>query len=147
MSVDARCRVYGALWLFAAVVLVWRGLPYLGVGDGARVALAGGEVVVALAAAAVLGVAKGLTVMRRAAHKARVRIATAGERGGLGTVFRGPVLLLIVGMMALGLTLRLAPYPDRWRAWVVGVVYPAVALALVLGSAPLLRAGGSPRGG
>lgn len=139
MSVDGRCRIYGGLWLLAAVVLVWRGLPYLGVGDGAPVALAGGEVAVALAIAAALGLAKGLTVMRRAARKARARIAVSGERGGLGTVFRGPVLLLIVGMMALGLTLRLAPYPDRWRAWVVGVVYPAVALALLLGAAPLLR--------
>lgn len=138
MSVDGRCRVYGALWVFAAGVLAVRALPWLGLGDGAAVALHGGAVVVALVIALVIGLAKGLTVMRRAAVKARARIAAEGARASVLTVFRWPVLVLIGGMMALGFALRLAPYPEDWRAWVVGVLYPAVALALVLGAWPLL---------
>lgn len=142
-SVDARCRVVGGLWLLAAGILVWRVLPFLGVGApvGGTVAvpLVGGEVGVALAMAGAIGVGKGMTVMRRAAGRARGRIEAAGARAGLGSVFGWRVVVLIGGMMALGWVLRVAPYPEAWRAWVVGVVYPGVALALVIGAVPLVR--------
>lgn len=143
MSVDARCRLYGGLWVFAAALLAGRALVYYGVGEGVDVVLRGREAAVALAVAVALGVLKGATVMRRAAWRARARIGAAGPRAGVWSVFPWSVLLLLGGMMALGWVIRRAPYPDEWRAWLVGIVYPAVAIALLIGAVPLLRAGPS----
>lgn len=141
MSVDARCRIYGGLWVFAAALLAGRALVFYGVGEGVDVVLRGQAATVALAAAVAVGVLKGATVMRRAAWRARARIGAAGPRAGIGSVFPWSVMALLVGMMALGWVIRRAPYPDAWRAWLVGIVYPAVALALAIGAVPLLRAG------
>lgn len=101
-------------------------------------ALWGQDALMALGAAAVLGFVKGGTVMRSAAHRARTRIIRRGRTAPPWTVFEPAVLILIVGMMGLGFAIRLAPYPEVYRPWVVGVVYPAVALALIIGSRPLL---------
>jgi hypothetical protein len=36
-------------------------------------------------------------------------------------------------MVGAGLALRLAPYDPTVKAWVVGILYPAIGLALIIG--------------
>jgi hypothetical protein len=48
-------------------------------------------------------------------------------------VFSPFMILLVALMVALGLTLRFAPYDDTIRAWVVGILYPGIGIALMIG--------------
>lgn len=139
MSILGRCRLYGLLWWVAALILAARARPYFGEGAGA-LGLSGQDAAIAGGAALIVGVGKGVSVMRRAAERARSRIMRRGATAPPWSIFEPGVVLLIVGMMGLGMAIRLAPYPEHYRPWVVGITYPAVALALLIGSAPLLKA-------
>ncbi len=134
MSIAGRCRLYGLVWWIAALILAARARPFFGP-DGLWME----DALIALGAAVVIGVAKGGSVMRRAAEKARGRIIRRGATAPPWSVFEPQVIALIGVMMALGFAIRLAPYPEQYRMWAVGVLYPGVALALLIGSAPLLR--------
>jgi len=134
MSIAGRCRLYGLVWWIAALILVARARPYYGP-DGLWVE----QALAALGAAAVLGTIKGRTVMNSAARSARSRIILRGAHAPPWSVFEPRILLMIVGFMGLGFAIRHAPYPEQYRMWAVGIVYPAVALALFIGSRPLLE--------
>lgn len=134
MSIAGRCRLYGLVWWIAALILAARARPFFGP-DGLWME----DALIALGAAVVIGVAKGGSVMRRAAGKARGRIIRRGATAPPWSVFEPQVIVLIGAMMALGVAIRLAPYPEQYRMWAVGILYPGVALALLIGSAPLLK--------
>jgi hypothetical protein len=40
----------------------------------------------------------------------------------------------------MGVALRHGPYDDQLKAWLVGIGYPAIAIALWIGGGSLLRA-------
>lgn len=134
MSIAGRCRLYGVVWWIAAFILAARARPYFG-----PEALWMEDALIALGIAAVLGIAKGRSVMVRAARKARSRIIQRGPKAPPWSVFDVQVVGLIVFFVALGYAIRLAPYPEAYRMWAVGIVYPAVSLALFVGSRPLLE--------
>lgn len=134
MSVNGRRNVVAVIWVAVGVLLFWRGMPYLGLSeDPDIVGLTGSDTWIALAIAVVVGVGKGMTALRKAARRLARRIEDQGEQAPAWKIFP-PVMFLLVGLMiAAGLALRLAPYDDGVKAWVVGSLYPAIALALVIG--------------
>lgn len=134
MSISGRCRLYGLVWWIAALILAARARPFFGPD-----ALWMDDALLALGIAAAVGLLKGGTIMQRAARRARGRIVRRGAQAPPWSIFEPQVVALVLGMMALGFAIRLAPYPEAYRMWAVGIVYPGVALALLLGSAPLLR--------
>lgn len=134
MSISGRCRLYGLMWWIAALILAARARPFFGP-DGLWM----DDALLALGIAAVIGLLKGASIMRAAARRARGRIIKRGATAPPWSIFEPQVVMLIGGMMALGFAIRLAPYPEQYRMWAVGILYPGVALALIVGSAPLLR--------
>ena len=134
MSIAGRCKLYGLVWWIAALILAARARPVFGP-DGLWME----EALMALGAAVVLGWAKGTSVMRGAARKARSRIIRRGPTAPPWSIFEPQVILLIVFFMGLGFAIRAAPYPEQYRIWAVGILYPGVALALLIGSRPLLE--------
>lgn len=134
MSILGRSRLYGLLWWIAALTLSARARPYFGEGG-----LEGRDAWIALGAAAALGVIKGRSVMRDAAGRARSRILRRGPTAPPWSIFEPGIVLFVLAMMGLGFAIRAAPYPEAYRPWLVGVIYPAVALALVIGSLPLFE--------
>ncbi len=134
MSIAGRCKLYGLFWWVAALILAARARPVFGP-EGLWME----EALIALGAAVVVGWGKGTTVMRSAARKARSRIIRRGPTAPPWSVFSLGTIALIVFFMALGYAIRVAPYPEQYRIWVIGIVYPGVALALLIGSRPLLE--------
>ena len=94
--------------------------------------MTGAEVVTALIAG-ILGVLKGLTVIRRAAHQALYRLQQPGSEQPLLRLFPPRTCLLIGMMMTTGIALRNAHYAPLLKSWLIAVIYPAVSLALLLG--------------
>jgi hypothetical protein len=139
MSHSMQLRAYGALWIAASAVLAWRALPYLGWQvDSSVQALEPQFLPLALFIATVLGIAKGFTVFRRVANRALLRIASAKDSVSLRTLFGARTCLLMGFMMMLGLAIRHLPYPVELKAWLVSTIYPAVSMALLIGSVYLL---------
>ena len=129
-----RCRLYGGLWLCAAVILGWRSLPYLGwVFDGQITPLQGDGPYYAVVLGIGIGWVKGRTVLRRSADRNIQRLWNISERAPITAIFNVSVLVLLGGMMALGVVLRHAPYDPSVKAWVIGITYPAVTVALGMG--------------
>lgn len=134
MSIAGRKTVVTLVWAAVGLMLIWRGLPYAGFRevDGVDAVLSGNDRWIALAAALVVGIGKGMTALRKGARRAVTHIE-ASEQAPFWSVF-SPVMILLVGaMVGLGLTLRFAPYDDGIKAWVVGILYPAIGVALILG--------------
>ncbi|MHC4938387.1 MAG: hypothetical protein ACYTHK_05410 [Planctomycetota bacterium] len=134
MTVSKRRAVVSLVWTVVGLLLIWRGLPYVGLRDDpAVVGLAGAETWAALAVAVVIGIGKGMSALRKAAHRAVAHIARQGEQAAWWNVFSPFMYALVVIMVALGIGLREAPYDDHIKAWVIGILYPAVGVALVIG--------------
>jgi hypothetical protein len=116
------------------LLLIWRGLPYAGLRSTPDiVSLSGAQTWIALACGVVLGVGKGMTALRKGARRAATQIVARGEDAPAWTVF-SPFMILLVGLMVgLGLTLRLAPYDATIKAWVIGILYPGIGVALLIG--------------
>jgi hypothetical protein len=134
MTISGRRKVIGLLWAAVGLLLVWRGLPYTGLRAVPAVrGLAGSSRWLALALGALLGVAKGLTALRRSARSVVHGITARGEEAPAWSVLSPFMVLLIATMVGLGLMLRLAPYDPLVKAWAVGVLYPAIGTALILG--------------
>lgn len=134
MSVAGRRGVVMVVWVAVGLMLIWRGLPYTGLRESTEVAgLMGDQRWIALAAAVVLGIAKGLTMLKKGARRAARQIVDKGERAAPWTVFSPAMIVLVALMVGLGLVLRLAPYDAGIKAWVVGILYPAIGVALILG--------------
>jgi len=145
MTVRSRRYVYAALWFSASIILLCRSLPFLGwVQDETVHPLQADDVYLALCAAVAIGWFKGVTILRRSADRALFRFTAAGDRAPFNTVFSVSIVALIAFMMGLGTIIRLAPYAAEVKAWVVGIIYPAVALGLFLGGVHLVR-GVTPR--
>ena len=71
--------------------------------------MTGAEVVTALSIAGILGVLKGLTVIRRAAHQALYRLQQPGSEQPLLRLFPPRTCLLIGMMMTTGIALEECP--------------------------------------
>ncbi|MGC6415672.1 MAG: hypothetical protein ACON3Z_01000 [Bradymonadia bacterium] len=126
--------IYASTWLVAALVLGLRALPFL----SETSPMTGAEVVTALSIAGILGVLKGLTVIRRAAHQALSRLQQPGSEQPLLRLFPPRTCLLIGMMMTTGIALRNAHYAPLLKSWLIAVIYPAVSLALLLGATELI---------
>ncbi|NCG20324.1 MAG: hypothetical protein GWP91_15050 [Rhodobacterales bacterium] len=140
VKLAARQRTYGALWVFAGCLLCWRSLPYLGLVQTDTVSLTTAELPVALGLALVVGVLKGWFMLRKSAEFAGRRMLREGKNAPWWTLFRPPVLVLLGVMIAMGVALRHGPYDDQIKAWLVGVGYLAIAIALWIGGGTLLIA-------
>jgi hypothetical protein len=135
------------VWFAVGVMLIARALPYLGLrpSDPATrdfTPLAGSEVWIALAAALVVGVAKGFTMLRKGARRAAKQIEDRGENAPVWSVFSPYMIVLVMMMIVAGLAIRGVPYDPTVKGWVVGVLYPGIGLALMIGG--LLALGVEP---
>ena len=133
-TIATRRLVVCLVWAAVGVLLIWRGLPYAGVRPAPDVVgLTGSHTWIALGAGLLVGVAKGLTALRKGARRAVRHIVEQGERAPLWSVFGLGMIGLVLAMIGLGLALRLAPYDATVKAWVVGILYPGIGVALILG--------------
>jgi hypothetical protein len=134
MSQQGRRSVVAVVWIAVGLLLIWRGLPYTGLRDDPEIfGLIGAERWMALAFALVLGLGKGFTALRKGARRAATQIESKGEHAPMWTVF-SPFMILLVGLMiAAGLALRHADYDASIKAWVVGILYPGIGVALIIG--------------
>jgi hypothetical protein len=96
---------------------------------------------VALTISAALGTIKAGTAMRKAARRAIGRIRLR-EGKCLGGFFSWQMWLFALGMMGMGQVLRHSSIPRH----LLGVIYSAVGVALLLGSLFIWRAYLGPRG-
>lgn len=145
MSQQARRWVVCVVWVAVGVLLIWRGLPYAGwnAAEADRTdftPLAGNDRWIALAFAVVLGLGKGFTALRKGARRAATQIVRRGERAPIWTVFSWFMVLLVAIMIGAGLALRLTPYDPVVKGWVIGILYPAIGLALIIGGVLALGA-------
>jgi hypothetical protein len=134
MSQQGRRGVVCVVWMAVGVLLIWRGLPYTGLRQVAGVqALSGAQTWIALACGLVLGFGKGFTALRKGARRAAAQIVSRGEDAPAWSVFSPFMIVLVALMVGLGLALRLLPYDDTIKAWVVGILYPGIGIALLIG--------------
>lgn len=134
MSIAARKTVVCLVWIAVGVMLIWRGLPYAGLreADGLTATLSGNNSWIALALGVIVGIGKGMTALKKGARRAVTHIE-ASETAPFYTVFSPVMIVLVLAMVGLGLILRLAPYDDGIKAWVIGILYPGIGVALILG--------------
>jgi hypothetical protein len=126
------------VWFAVGVMLMVRAFPYLGfrASDPATRdfdPLTGSHVWMALGIALVLGLAKGFTLLKKGARRAARQIVNRGENAPFWTVFSPYMILLVLLMVGAGLAIRLSPYNPTVKGWVVGALYPAIGLALMIG--------------
>jgi hypothetical protein len=116
------------------LLLIWRGLPYAGLraSDG-FVGLAGANTWIALAIAVVVGIGKGMSALKKGARRAVTHIVRQGESAAWWNVFSPVMYVLVATMIGAGIALRKAPYDSGVKAWVIGILYPAVGIALIIG--------------
>ncbi|RKY18462.1 MAG: hypothetical protein DRQ55_13260 [Planctomycetota bacterium] len=122
------------IWVAVGILLIWRGLPYTGLRENADiVGLAGNERWIALGCGVILGIGKGMSALKKGARRAVRQIVDKGESAPPWTIF-SPFMFVLVGLMvAAGLALRYGPYDDTIKAWVVGILYPGIGVALIIG--------------
>lgn len=134
MSQPGRRTVVCVLWVAVGLLLIWRGLPYAGFRAEPDVTpLEGGERWLALAAGLAIGVGKGLTMLRKGARRAAAQIVSRGEQAPVWTIFSPFMIVLVALMIGAGLALRLLPYDPQVKAWIVGILYPGIGVALIIG--------------
>ena len=134
MSQHGRRMLVCILWIGVGLMLIWRGLPYAGFrADPAITALHGNQRWIALLAGLVLGLGKGFTMLRKGARRAAAQIVSKGEHAPFWTILSPFMILLIAIMIGAGLALRLAPYDPGVKAWVIGILYPGIGVALIIG--------------
>lgn len=134
MSQSGRRTVVCVVWVAVGLLLIWRGLPYAGFrADPEVTALHGDQRWIALAAAVVVGVGKGFTMLRKGARRAAAQIVSRGEQAPAWSVFSPFMIVLVALMIGAGLALRKAPYDPDVKAWLVGILYPGIGMALIIG--------------
>lgn len=142
MSIAARRCLVCVIWFAVGVMLIVRGLPYTGLIDNAEiVGLTGNDTWIALAVAVVVGVGKGLTMLKKGARRAVTQIMAKGETAPPWTIFSPIMYLLVALMIGAGLALRNGDYDAGTKAWVVGILYPGIGLALMIGGILATRVG------
>lgn len=140
MSVQGRRNVVCIVWTLVGLWLIWRGLPYAGVVENAEIfeqldqrQLTGASSWIALGLALVVGIGKGMSALKKGARRAVTHILAQGEEAPPWTVFSPVMVLLVAIMVGAGLALRLSPYDPAIKAWVIGILYPGIGVALVIG--------------
>lgn len=134
MSIAGRRQVVMVVWVAVGVMLIWRGLPYTGLRESADVVgLEGADRWIALAAGVIVGIGKGMSALKKGARRAVRNIVDAGEQAPPWTVFSLSMILLVGLMIGAGLALRHAPYDADVKAWIVGILYPGIGVALIMG--------------
>ena len=108
------------IWTAVGIVLMERGLGWMGLHLTLRLLLI----------ALLVGTAKSLTVLDRTAKKGLRRIMGFGDNTCSGAVYPWKTWLLVVLMMALGITLRKLTHPGA----IIGAIYFAIGWALLLSS-------------
>ena len=142
MSITARRWLVCVIWFAVGVMLIVRGLPYTGLTEQPDiVGLTGNDSWIALAVAAVVGVGKGLTMLKKGARRAVTQIMAKGESAPPWTIFSPIMYLLVALMIGAGLALRHGDYDAGTKAWVVGILYPGIGLALMIGGILATRVG------
>jgi hypothetical protein len=134
MSVPGRRNVVFVVWAAVGVMLVWRGLPYTGFREVVDVtALQGNDRWIALGAAVIVGIGKGMSALKKGARRAVTHIEKQGADAPMWSVFSPVMIVMVALMVGAGLALRLSPYDAEIKAWIVGILYPAIGLALMIG--------------
>ncbi len=145
MSQSARRRLVMLVWVAVGLMLIWRGLPYAGFrAEPGILGLQGNERWIALAAGLVVGIAKGFTALRKGARRAVTHIVAKGDQAPVWTIFSPFMILLVALMVAAGLLLRQGNYDPQIKAWLIGILYPGIGVALILGGWQVLSANPLP---
>ncbi|MFT7462838.1 MAG: hypothetical protein ACI9EF_001180 [Pseudohongiellaceae bacterium] len=140
MSIAARRGLVCVLWFAVGIMLIYRGLPYTGLIDNPDiVGLSGNDSWIALAASIVIGIGKGFSALKKGARRAVTQIVSKGESAPPWTIFSPLMYLLVAIMIGAGLALRNGDYDANTKAWVVGILYPAIGVALMIGGLLALR--------
>lgn len=108
------------IWTAVGIMLMERGLGWMGLHVTLRLLLI----------ALLVGTAKSLTVLDRAAKKGLWRIMGFSDRTCIGAVYPWKTWLLVVLMMAFGIALRRLAHPGVF----LGAIYFAIGWALLLSS-------------
>lgn len=127
LPASTRVRLLAAACVWSAV-----GVVLLALGTRWLLASGVGSHLPVLVAAGALGWVKGRFVLGPRARANSERIAGAPDRAPLLHVFTMATWALVGGMMATGYVLRHSGLP--WP--VVGSIYAAVGVALIVGAAP-----------
>ena len=96
-------------------------------GDGSAIGMTEG---ISFVIALVIGFVKGKIVLPKVARKNIARIESLPEQSPLYMTFSAKSWMLVLGMIIIGKTIRFLGAPD----FVVGAIYVAVGIALLLGS-------------
>jgi len=134
MSIQGRRLVVCVVWFAVGLMLIWRGLPYLGLRDVEGVTgLQPPNTWYALAGAVILGIGKGMSALKKGARRAVTHIVKQGETAPAWSVFSPVMFLLVAIMVAAGLSLRLGLEDSEMKSWIIGILYPGVGIALMIG--------------
>jgi len=134
MSQQGRRWIVAVVWVAVGIMLIVRGLPYAGLRHSPDVVgLTGNDTWIALGLGLLVGLAKGFTLLRKGARRAVANIVQRGETAPAWTVFSLSMVLLVGLMIVFGLLLRRAPYDPQVKAWLVGILYPGIGIALIIG--------------
>ena len=108
------------LWSVIGCVLIYRGWGWLGGGSGRLLVLV----------ALVIGSLKGYFVLDKTACRCIDRIRNFGDSTCIGAVYSWRSWLLVLLMMAFGITMRTLTDPGP----VIGTLYVAIGWALIFSS-------------
>ena len=125
ISREAHLKIAMALWAMVGVGLFMTGLFFLFPEGGEPLSL------IVLSVGLVLGGIKGRFVLPKVGKRNKDRILTLPEPSPFYMTFNAKSWLLVLSMILLGRIIRLAGTPPV----IVGGIYVAVGIALLLGSA------------
>lgn len=129
LGMAGRARIVFMLWCVMGAFLVWRGLGYReAAGDDASLALAIGLAI---------GVAKGLTVLRKSSRRIIARIEAQPGKASPFSAFPPILALLIPLMIGFGWSLR--HFWGESHPALVLAVYTGIGAALIAASIPIFR--------
>jgi len=125
-------QIAGMLWMMVGVMLIVRGTiwvtSWVMKGHHPQWLLAA-----ILPLAALVGVLKGVAVLRKSATKSAERIHLLAERTPIWQLYSPSTYLLVLGMMGLGFLCRWAG--AHWHiVGFVGILYLIIGVGLITGS-------------
>ena len=109
-----------ALWTVIGLFLIYRGISYLYPDYLLPLSILG----------IILGSLKSYLVLKKAASRGVERIKRFGDNTCIGAVYSWRTWLLVLGMMLLGVMLRMSPIPPA----IIGTVCIAIGWALLFSS-------------
>lgn len=123
----AGCRTHllvaALVWTLVGVSLLIVGVRWIYLGDEARRWLA-------ISLAMIIGLGKGIFVLRRTARRNIKRILARGDGRCIGGFVSWKMWIFILAMMAGGRLLRASDLP----LWILGTIYAGIGLALASSS-------------